>query len=520
MSRWHPTATLGALLLTACHKDWLPPRTVAPRLRDETTPVGELYAGQPVEGWWAHWSNPDWLLVKQAHDQMDDRSLYFLFDADSKERTTLCAAAMGEPNNAAWRESVGYWDVLDDALVMFTPDGAVQRCDPDGTTWESAETFSFWAYSMVFAEGGILAYAADGSGPVWLDYATGELGPVQGPADALSVHKRQPDVGGLWITTHDEETNHLVLTELDGATLDSTVLLDIDLGDNELIGLVNDHADAFLFEAGDFLWAASATLGGGAQPIGAVGLGYTDVVPYSDGSGFILWLQGTSVDLTTGTTHSGGFVAYDGWHYEMTGDWAVADVTITANNAHGSPVTPYNDFSLDLSTQIDLSFDEVIEGNEDNRPFALGFANGSCFVGRDYHGYAMWYDGTPNPDYLDSIGWELSYDVFYSGACGEQPSEFSRELSMVPGIAVDGRAKHDVPIIQAGMGIYEGTCDPYDSSDMSCFAPLTSAWTLTGSGKPAGLWQVQRAALVPRVGGVVWTMDLERIYVVDAGDHD
>ena len=503
------------LCVAACGpRDGLFPDAVAPRLGDKTKVVEAIPDGRIVMEWFTHWNNPEWLLVYSANLDASEQS-YLLYDAGSSSRELLCTVYMGAPLVSAWREDIAYWDLLDGELYLWGLDGHVHHCADGTTDMKSTAPATLGRGTASFAEGGVMGILEDGTGVGWLDYRSGVIEPVQGLGEReglVDVLKRPSDAAALWVSTHDPETNHVRLYEIEAGTRDLNLIHEADLGDNTFAGVTHSHPDAFLFEAGSFTWAMSRSTGDAMQPVGATGLDWSldNVVVYPDGTGFVVWGTGISVDLQTGYTHDAGIAAYGGWHYVMEGDWSAKLVTVYANNSQGSPDTPFNSFTLDLSAESDW----LGPDDSENRNYAKGFANGACVVGRSYVGLAIWYDGRPWPEEEDDLAWNTQEDVFYAGRCGDVPSEFSREVSMSAATGVHGFAKHDQPLIEASMGLYRPDGDG-NGGEYGEYQRASSAWALSGSGYPTGVWEVQHSVLIPRTGSRVWTHDSVSIRSVD-----
>ncbi len=507
-----PFVLVLALALAGCSSDWLPSDATAPRLGDHTTRVADLPPADQLD-WWSHWEDGELLLVRSL-SWADGAMTWHVYDAGSRTRTEVCSIDLGEPTIAGWREDVGFWELVDGELVIWDyASNELRRCTSGGEVLAHPLP-DLWPFSTAFGPGGVMAYQADGT-PIWIDWGTGEVETSSGPLEPIVIEKRPFDTQALWVTTYDESSHLLTLHELEAATRACTILLQVELGDSDLIQVISGHPQAFVFEAGAFTWGSSVDVGGPPQPIGSTGLTWGTILPYPDGTGFIVWGTGTSVDLVTGRAHTGGEVALGGWHFEREGSWDRSTITVTANNAQGTPDAPYASWVLDLG----VSEDWLGPSDEENVLYARGFHNGACVVGRDYRGMALYIEGKPRPEQAGDIGWHDQQDVFYTGACGERPSLFSRNVGMYFGLSPQRTIKHDLPIAEAQMGrCREG--EWCAGGDYDAFDPIQSAWVLDEQGRPSALYELMSVELISRWGGVAWVRDGDAIYWVDAAEWD
>ncbi len=473
-----------ALLLLACGAGDLPDGAVVPRVGSREAQV-VTFSGGPPTSMVGH-RDPDLLLVELTTASGIDLQVV---NAAAGTIQRFCGPGeIGMPTFLANAPEIGLWDVVDGGLHIYRNAPArLTSCHADGSVVTTP--LDIVSQGTAVAPGGHLVWPEGAEDPVFVDYATATVVPVDGPGAPSAVGRRS-DARGLWAVV--EVPGALELWEIDAATRAWELLLSVPM-EGAVTSVPHVHPDALIVDLGGDLYATGRASDGALILLPAEL--FLDVLPWPDGEGFAIRGTGVSVDLVAGTVTEVGAALGSGHHVVL--DGPLAETRVQTFDRTGEPVA---DQVVDLSTSYDWL------GTEDARVEAFAFSNGACLVARWGDDWGMQARRVPSEN--GDTGWLSGDTAVWTGPCGGKLRELSRELWIAVWVGAS-------PVMWATHGEIDDEDAPSGADDQRWHRWM-HGWALQPDGDAEPLFSQADLALLPTLGGRTWTVRGSDLYVADA----
>ena len=479
-------------------------------------PVSSLPENTSLVWWSAHPRDPERVLTV-----VNAPGGHVFLELDSKgEQVEWCQDANRElpvPTPVGGSPDKAYWDSTDSQLGFYAS-GVTVRCGADGRFERSPHTVDYLPNSAAPGEFGHYWWESGASGPVFLDYATGEHTLVDElPSVPLTVQK-QRYVTGLVAVTQDAEAGTFSLWHLDSSGPPMREVATVAYGEHvpsqggSFPGL-DLKAVVWQTDAGHAMWSEDDPTPVAlplevSQAVGNVTFYDDHVRPLSDGTGFFVRQRAVGYDYATGAVLSGSTVTASGHSFTFSGDLTATTVDRQDRGAPADTLGPF-----DLSTEWDFF------GTDDSGLDAFAFDTGRCIVHR--YGYSWGFNGSPTPWDEGDEAWEVGQQVTLEGPCDGtlRPLVHSQyaQLGAVNLGSGSVALKTDALTLIARHGVKLN--DSTDYTEPEAYDIDNYGWMVGANGQALPIFGAAVQWLIPMQGGVVWHVrDDGNVYIVDVTD--